>query len=193
MIPESRVRELMQEAISEAERSTPEDSGIHPRVGAVLADSNGSILERAHRGESGRGEHAEFLLLTKAKANNRALRDASIFVTLEPCTARGPGKVACTQRILDSEVSTVYIGMLDPNPQICGRGETFLRYKIAVERFPGELIKQIEALNRAFIDLHRSAHLPQSSLYVRTQISDLICDYLTRHGLHIESYCSTGM
>jgi len=139
MIPENRVRELMLEAISEAEKSAPEDRGTHPRVGAVLADSAGKLLERAHRGESGQGDHAEFLLLTKAKQKGVALKDASIFVTLEPCTARGPGKIPCTERILESGISTVYIGMLDPNPQICGRGETLLRYRITVERFPGDL------------------------------------------------------
>jgi pyrimidine deaminase RibD-like protein/SAM-dependent methyltransferase len=185
MIPEHRVRELMLEAISEAGKSAPEDHGIHPRVGAVLADANGNTLDRANRGELGRGDHAEYLLLQKAKEKGWALNDASIFVTLEPCTARGPGKVPCTQRILDSGISTVYIGMLDPNPQICGRGETLLRYSITVERFPGELVKQIEALNMPFIDLHRSAHLPQSSLYVTQQISDLISDYLNRQGLYI--------
>jgi len=72
--------------------------------------------------------------------------------------------------------------MLDPNPQICGRGETRLRYSLNVERFPHELVKQIEELDSEFVNLHRAAHLSRSSLYVSTQVSDLICEYLCRSG-----------
>ncbi len=186
MIHAERIRELMLEAIAEAEQSAPEDYGIHPKVGAVLADEHGQIISRAHRGESGRGDHAEFLVLQKAESLAPDLARSALFVTLEPCTARGPGKIPCTQRILDSRIPTIYIGMLDPNPQICGRGETFLRWNLIVERFPSELVKKIEGSNAAFIDQHRSAHLPQSSLYVTTQIADLICDFLRRNGLDID-------
>src|SRR5271157_6140672 len=145
MIGPDRINELMCEAITEAAKSKAEDQGVHPKVGAILADANGAIIERTHRGMEGHGDHAEFLLLKKARAAGQNLSNATLFVTLEPCAApRGRGKLACAEHILQSGIGTVYIGMLDPNPQICGRGETLLRYSTTVERFPAKLVRQIE-------------------------------------------------
>lgn len=187
MITEERKRLLMLEAIDQAKRSIAEDKGAHPKVGVVLADQDGNILASAYRGESGRGDHAEFLVLNKAKALGHDLNGTVLFVTLEPCTTRGPGKQACADRIRQSGVSQVYIGMLDPNPQILGRGETWLRWcKLDVDRFPGDLVREIEELNAVFINLHRTAHLPPASLYVTTRISEIICDYLRREGVDID-------
>jgi pyrimidine deaminase RibD-like protein/SAM-dependent methyltransferase len=187
MIAEDRINELMSEAITEAGKSKAEDKGIHPKVGAILVDSEGVVIERAHRGMEGHGDHAEFLLLKKARAAGHNLSNATLFVTLEPCAApRGRGKLACAEHILQSGIRTVYIGMLDPNPQICGRGETLLRYNTTVERFPAKLVKQIEQINSDFVQMHRAAHLSPSSLYVATQISDLIRDYLVRNGRDVE-------
>ena len=106
---------LMRRSIEETKCSETEDKGIHPMVGAVIADSEGRVLQTAHRGEEA-GCHAEFLCLKKAEAACQELKDCSLFVTLEPCTARGPGKKACATHIIESGLKKVYIGMLDPNP-----------------------------------------------------------------------------
>ncbi len=162
--------------------------GPHPKVGAVLADREGNILATAYRGESGtRGDHAEFIAINKAKAAGHDTHGTVLFVTLEPCTSRGPGKQPCADRIRDSGISHVYIGLLDPNPQIVGRGETLLRWSdISVDRFPDDLAREIQTLNADFVNLHRVAHLPLTSLYVTTQIPELILKYLSRSGVKIE-------
>ena len=178
---------LMKKAIEVARMSVVEDRGAHPFVGAVLADKEGNVIETAFRGESGRGRHAEYVILQKAKEKGVDLANAELFVTLEPCTARGPGKTPCATRIKDSGIKRVFIGMLDPNLQILGRGETALRWAgIDVERFPSDLIRELEALNVDFIAVHREAHLPAESLYVKTQICDIILDHLRREGLDIK-------
>ena len=183
---------LMRRAIEEAKLSKPEDEGAHPMVGAVIADPEGKVLQTAHRGEEP-GAHAEFLCITKAEKSGQSLEGCWIFVTMEPCTARGPDKKACSTRIIESGLKSIYIGMLDPNPGICGRGETRLRFSLEVERFPSELIKEIEEMNKEFIDLHKQAHLSEESLYVTTQIHELVRDYLVRKGLPLDEELPIGV
>lgn len=176
----------MELAIEIARKSRPEDGRPHPRVGAVLASADGTVIETAARGEDGPGQHAEFSLLRKLGARNVNVEGAELFVTLEPCTARGHGKVPCAERIRTSGVQRIHIGMLDPNPHILGRGETSLRWAgLQVERFPDELVRQLEELNSEFVAQHRRAHLPSSSLYVTTQISDIILSELQAEGLRV--------
>jgi pyrimidine deaminase RibD-like protein/SAM-dependent methyltransferase len=186
MIGAERLRELMVETINESAQSVSEDHGIHPKVGAVLADENGHILARAHRGEFGGGNHAEYCLLKKVTEAGINLAETVLLVTLEPCTARGPGKIPCSKRIVESGISKVYIGMLDPNPVICGRGETYLRSKLSVERFPGDLIREIDILNTDFIGLYRTDQLPETSLYVSKSISEVVHSFLQRAGFDID-------
>ncbi len=186
------IARLMQETIAEAKESTPEDQGVHPKVGALIADRDGNILQRAHRGEEP-ACHAEFLCLRKAEEEGQNLQDCMLFVTLEPCTARGPNKKACSTRIIESGIGKVYIGMLDPNPAICGRGETRLRFHVGVERFPGDLIREIEKMNEDFVGLHKNAHLSEESLYVRMQIPQIMHDYLVRSGLPVDEDFPVGV
>lgn len=179
------IQNLMKESIEEAKKSVSEDQGVHPMVGAIIADKDGNILQRAHRGEKP-GCHAEFLCIKKAKDNGQNLSDCMLFATLEPCTARGPGKKSCSKHIIESGLKKVYIGMLDPNPVICGRGETRLRFYINVERFPSYLVKELEAINDDFIALHKDSHLTEESLYVKVQISHIMRDYIVRKGIPID-------
>jgi hypothetical protein len=44
LIRSDRAIELMRLSIEQASKSIPEDKGIHPSVGAVLADNSGEIL-----------------------------------------------------------------------------------------------------------------------------------------------------
>lgn len=184
-LSQEKVEELMLEAIIESEKSVPEDERIHPKVGAVLTDSKGNILVRSHRGEDGNGGHCEYTLLREAVHNQIDLNDKILFVTLEPCTSRGRGKIPCAQRIVDAGIPRIFVGMLDPNQIICGRGETYLRMHAIVERFPDKLVKKIEAINSDFIDIYRTELLPQTSLYVSKQINDLMTEYLQGRGLKI--------
>jgi len=186
LIQPDKAKELMWLAIAEAKKSIAEDDGVHPHVGAVIADGNGEVIATAYRGESGSGRHAEFVVLSKAQESGANLCEAELFVTLEPCTARGPGKKPCAQRIKESGIRRVHIGMLDPNPQILGRGEMALRWgHLSVERFPSELITELEAVNAEFVRVQREAHIPTTSLYVTTQIPDIILQELQREGLEI--------
>lgn len=151
--PNDDVR-FMTIAIDQARASKGEDQRTHPRVGVVVV-RDGQILASAYRGELAGGEHAEFTALER-KLCDSALVGATVYTTLEPCTTRNHPKVACAHRLLERRVSRVVIGMLDPNPHICGRGIWLLRdARVVTDFFPDTLMSEVEELNRDFTRFHR--------------------------------------
>lgn len=143
---------LMSKAIELANRSIPEDQRPHPNVGALLADQDGKVIATAFRGQFGRGDHAEFLLLEKAKEAGFDLSGLTLYTTLEPCTSRGHRKKPCATRVCESGIRTVVIGMVDPNPQMRGLGILRLQSSgIDVHLAPSKYFREIEANNKRFI------------------------------------------
>lgn len=152
---------LMVETINEAKKSVSEDDRVHPKVGAILADSTGNILVRAHRGERGSGDHAEYVLFQKIAEEGIALNDKILFVSLEPCTRRSPRKVACAIRVATSGIKEIHIGTLDPNPNISGRGVNYLQScGIRVEHFPSKYSDELRELNSRFYLANHSLVVP---------------------------------
>ena len=140
-------------AIEEAKLSATEDERVHPRVGAVIV-LNGTVLSKAHRGESP-GAHAEFIALEE-KLRDVLVAGATVYTTLEPCTTRNHPKIPCARRLMDRRVARVVIGMLDPNPQIRGLGEQLLNEAgIETQLFPRDLRSQVEEMNRDFIRVQK--------------------------------------
>ncbi|MBL7208605.1 MAG: hypothetical protein ISS52_00765 [Dehalococcoidia bacterium] len=141
-------------AIDEACKSESEDEQ-NPKVGAILV-KDGTVVDTSHRGETGKGHHAEFALLQKKVRSIDLSKGATLYTTLEPCTARQHEKLPCVEWIVRKQIRRVVIGLLDPNPNICGRGYwRLLDANIEVEFFPSELVKRIVKMNKSFIDLHR--------------------------------------
>jgi pyrimidine deaminase RibD-like protein len=143
--------ECMRLAVEEARKSKTETDSAKPKpmVGAVVA-KDGKVLEVAHRGELSPGEHAEYTLLER-KLSTATLSGSTVYTTLEPCTTRGHPKVPCATRLSERQVTRVVIGMLDPNDDIRGRGQIFLRERgIDTQLFPIALAREIEELNRDF-------------------------------------------
>jgi len=128
-----------------------EDENIHPKVGAVLIKDE-KIVETAYRGEIEPGDHAEFTLLEK-KCKLKDFKNTILITTLEPCTVRGANKYPCAERIIEKGIGEIWIGTHDPNPQISGKGITYLRMKgINVEFFPNIYTQKIMQLNKDFFD-----------------------------------------
>ncbi len=142
--------EFMRLAISEAKRSIHKEGRIHPQVGAVVT-SEGRLLASACHGDLGAPcDHAEFSLLEKS-LKNHSVAGCTLYTTLEPCTTRNHPKYPCAGHIVERQISRVFIGMLDPNQAITGKGILQLRKaRIAVQLFPPELMAEAEELNRHF-------------------------------------------
>lgn len=186
MISSQRTIEIMDQSIEIAKSSVVEKGKINPFVGAVLVNDNGNELLTCYRGETGRGNHCEYGLLKKAQKYNIDTNGTILFVTLEPCVSRGPGKTPCAQRIVNAGIKEVYIGTLDPNPAISGRGELFLRSSnIIVNRYPHELNLKLMELNKEFFNEYKQSFAPNNSLFVQKKIPNIMSEYLRKNNYDI--------
>jgi diaminohydroxyphosphoribosylaminopyrimidine deaminase/5-amino-6-(5-phosphoribosylamino)uracil reductase len=133
----------MRAALSEARKSIGLTSP-NPAVGAVLTIDN-RIVARARHRQAG-SPHAEVECLRSF--SRRVPQDATLYVTLEPCSTIGR-TAACTEQILKSNLKTVVVGAIDPNPRHAGRGIELLR-KAGIEVRVGILADECSSLNEAF-------------------------------------------
>ena len=151
---DAKTRDHMIRSIDLARRCESEANRISPKVGAI-AVRNGIALGEAYRGEVENGEHAEFTLLER-KLPDEDLSGATLFTTLEPCTARNPPKIPCADRIIARGIQTVVIGTLDHNPEIRGKGELRLQDAgVEIMKFDSDLVREIVHLNGEFVQKHR--------------------------------------
>ncbi|MBO4592531.1 MAG: bifunctional diaminohydroxyphosphoribosylaminopyrimidine deaminase/5-amino-6-(5-phosphoribosylamino)uracil reductase RibD [Eubacterium sp.] len=96
----------------------------NPLVGAVIVKDNEIIGEGYH---TKYGDlHAEREALKDAEEKGNDVKDAEMYVTLEPCSHTGK-QPPCTEAILESGIKRVYIGSDDPNPLVAGSGVWELR------------------------------------------------------------------
>ncbi|MEM2980552.1 MAG: deaminase [Thermoproteota archaeon] len=139
----------MYKATAVSKKCKSEDNRVHPKVGAVIIKGNKIICD-AYRGELEPGEHAEITAFKKC--GNMDLSGATLITTLEPCMIRTHEK-PCALRVLDRGIKKVLVGILDPNPDIRGKGILFLqRNKIETELFPANLANEVMKINRDFLD-----------------------------------------
>ena len=138
--------------------------GLHttdpnPRVGCVLVREETVLAEgwHQHAGEP----HAEINALN---AIGHDANGATCYITLEPCahTGRTP---PCTDALINANVSRVIVSMVDPNPEVSGKGlDTLHRAGIQVEH--GLLSSEAKKLNPGFIK-----RMEDSLPYVRCKLA----------------------
>jgi diaminohydroxyphosphoribosylaminopyrimidine deaminase/5-amino-6-(5-phosphoribosylamino)uracil reductase len=116
----------------------------NPLVGAVIVKDNRIIGEGYH--EYFGGPHAEVNAFKNAKED---VEGATMYVTLEPCSHYGKTP-PCADAIVKSKIAKVVVGMIDPNPQVSGRGIEILRSN-GIDVIVGVMDKEIKKTNEIFI------------------------------------------
>ena len=105
----------MQRALALARQALGSTSP-NPAVGAVVV-KDGAIIGEGFTLPPGQ-RHAEIGALEQAGA---ATEGAELYTTLEPCCHLGRTP-PCTDAIIAAGVKTVYLAVVDPNPQVAGGG-----------------------------------------------------------------------
>jgi len=93
----------------------------NPAVGCVIV-KDGLIVGRGWTQPGGR-PHAEVRALEQA---GDAARDATAYVTLEPCAHHGHTP-PCAEALIAAQVARVVTALTDPDPRVSGKGHAMLR------------------------------------------------------------------
>ena len=117
----------------------------NPLVGSVIVYENKIIGEGWHY-QSGM-PHAEVNAIASVK-NQSLLKDATIYVSLEPCSHFGKTP-PCANLIIEKGIKNIIIGSMDPNPKVAGNGIKLLKEHgcNVIERI---LEKECNELNKRF-------------------------------------------
>src|SRR4051812_16214423 len=92
-------------------------TGDNPSVGCVIV-RDGVVVGEGATAPGGR-PHAEEVALDRA---GEAARDATAYVTLEPCGERSSGAASCGQRLAEAGIARVVIACEDASVMAAGRG-----------------------------------------------------------------------
>jgi diaminohydroxyphosphoribosylaminopyrimidine deaminase/5-amino-6-(5-phosphoribosylamino)uracil reductase len=157
-----RDEHYMRMALRLAERARGRTSP-NPLVGAVVV-KNGKVVSRGYHEKAGM-PHAEAVALAKA---GKAARGASLYVTLEPCSHTSKRTPPCCPVVIGSGVKRVVVAMIDPNPQVSGRGIRKLR-SAGIVVSTGVLGPAAARQNEAFIK-----HVTTGSPFVTLKIAQTL-------------------
>ncbi len=135
--------DYMKMAISLARRGFGTTSP-NPMVGAVLVKGT-RIVGKGYHKKAGL-PHAEIMAIDDAKEN---VLGSTLYVNLEPCVHFGRTP-PCVEAIKKAGIKKVVVSMLDPNPDMNGKGiEALKKADISVK--VGLLEDEARKLNEAFI------------------------------------------
>ncbi len=140
----------------------------NPPVGALVLRDGDVVGEGWHR-QAG-GPHAERMALDRA--GDRA-RDATLVVTLEPCSTTGRTP-PCTEAIIEAGIRRVVGAVSDPNPAHAGRGWRILR-EAGIEVVTGAGEEPARRLLEPFAAVQRTGR-PFVTLKIASTLDGRIAD-----------------
>lgn len=136
----------MEEAILEAKNGMDNNEG--GPFGAVIVDSTGKIIAKAHNEVLYTNDptaHAEIVAIRRAchKMNTRDLKDCIIYSTCEPCPM-------CLSAIIWSNIKTAYYGSNRKDAKLAGFKDEDIYEFLAGKN---NLLEKIETENKGCKDL----------------------------------------
>lgn len=121
----------------------------NPMVGSVIV-LNDTIIGEGWHLKAGQ-PHAEVNAI-QSVTNSTQLSEATIYVSLEPCSHFGKTP-PCAHLIIEKGIKKVVIGSKDPNPKVAGKGIQKL-IEAGCEVIQGVLAHECDALNKRFFSYH---------------------------------------
>ena len=122
----------------------------NPLVGAVIvkkSEKGEEVLAEGYHHNYG-NLHAERDALKNAVDSKISVKNAILYVTLEPCCHYGK-QPPCTQAIIESGIKTVVIGSRDPNPLVNGKGAKLLE-EAGITVIKDFLRDECDSINKIF-------------------------------------------
>ena len=142
----------------------------NPLVGCVIVDAQHRFLSSGAHLKCGEA-HAEMNAL-KQIPDPALLKNASLYVTLEPCSHQGRTG-SCAETLAKLPIQKVYYGLQDPNPQVAGQGIRILEKHSKMvrpfDKYRGECEDLIEQFR-----FHIQARTPYIALKVGTSLDGKI-------------------
>jgi diaminohydroxyphosphoribosylaminopyrimidine deaminase/5-amino-6-(5-phosphoribosylamino)uracil reductase len=122
----------------------------NPMVGAVIVHDD-TIIGEGFTSAYG-GPHAEVNAI-QSVADVGLLKDATLYVTLEPCSHFGKTP-PCADLIIKHKISNVVVGILDPHEKVAGQGIQKLK-DAGCNVTIGVLEKECRAHHKRFLTFHQ--------------------------------------
>lgn len=119
----------------------------NPMVGCVLV-RDGEVIGQGFHRRFGQA-HAEVDAINDAKQRGHDPRDATAYVTLEPCSHYGKTPPCCLA-LIEAQVQRVVVATTDPSPHVAGRGIEQL-HAAGIEVQVGVLEEEAQALLAPFL------------------------------------------
>jgi len=126
-------------------------SDPNPRVACRIQTRDGRVVTGSTQ-QAG-GPHAEAVALAAARQAGLDLKGAHVWVSLEPCAHHGRTPPCC-DALIQAQVGSVTVALVDPNPQVAGKGIERMRSAgIQVQVLPpdSEAATLVRELNIGFL------------------------------------------
>jgi pyrimidine deaminase RibD-like protein len=108
-----RDRRYLREAVELAHYCPPSRSAYS--VGAVIVEADGTVLATGYSRETDPYDHAEEAALAKLLPHDHRLAGATLYTSLEPCSARSSRPLSCTDLILATPISRIVFAWREPS------------------------------------------------------------------------------
>ena len=163
-------KEAIDYCINLAKKANEDEIRPNPFVGAVIVDHANQLIGAGFHQKLG-GPHAEVYAIEQALQKTSDLSQATLYVSLEPCSHYGKTPPCC-DLIIKHGIKKVVIASLDPNPKVASVAK-LMENGIEVEVVNDLSAKQLNA--RFFTNQLKNR--PHYILKIASTVDGKIADY----------------